>query len=73
MISPELPERTADMAAKQKLTYPIVWDEKSVVAEAFGLAFTLPDDLRTVYLGFATISPFVTAIRRGACPCQRGS
>ena len=40
------------MAAKQKLTYPIVWDEKSVVAEAFGLAFTLPDDLRTVYLGF---------------------
>ena len=40
------------MAAKQKLTYPIVWDEKSAVAEAFGLAFTLPDDLRTVYLGF---------------------
>lgn len=52
MISPELPERTADMAAKQKLTYPIVWDEKSAVAEAFGLAFTVPDDLKTVYLGF---------------------
>ena len=40
------------MAAKQKLTFPIVWDEKSKVAEAFGLAFTLPDDLRAVYLGF---------------------
>ncbi len=52
MISPELPERTADMAAKQKLTYPIVWDEKSTAAEAFGLAFTLPDDLRAVYMGF---------------------
>lgn len=52
MISPELPERTADMAAKQKLTFPIVWDEKSTVAEAFGLAFTLPDDLRAVYMGF---------------------
>ena len=52
MISPELPERTAGMAAKQKLTFPIVWDEKSTVAEAFGLAFTLPDDLRAVYLGF---------------------
>lgn len=52
MISPELPERTADMAAKQKLAYPIVWDEKSRVAEAFGLAFTLPDDLREVYRGF---------------------
>ena len=52
MISPELPQRTADMAAKQKLTFPIVWDEKSLVAQAFGLAFTLPDDLREVYLGF---------------------
>jgi peroxiredoxin len=52
VISPELPERTADMAAKQKLTYPIVWDKKSAAAEAFGLAFTVPDDLKTVYLGF---------------------
>jgi peroxiredoxin len=40
------------MAGRQNLTYPIVWDEKCAVAEAFGLAFTLPDDLRTVYLGF---------------------
>jgi len=40
------------MAAKQKLTYPVVWDEQSKVAEAFGLAFVLPDDLKQVYLGF---------------------
>lgn len=52
MISPELPERVADMAGKQKLTYPILWDEKSLVTKAFGLAFTLPDDLKQVYLGF---------------------
>jgi peroxiredoxin len=52
VISPELPERVADMAGKQKLTYPILWDEKSLVAQAFGLAFTLPGDLRQVYLGF---------------------
>lgn len=52
VISPELPERTADMATKQKLAFPITWDEQSKVAEAFGLAFTLPDDLRQVYLGF---------------------
>ena len=52
MISPELPERTADMAAKQKLAFPILWDEQSRVAEAFGLAFVLPDDLRQVYLSF---------------------
>jgi peroxiredoxin len=52
VISPELPARTADMAARQNLTFPIVWDEKSTVAQAFGLAFTLPDDLRQIYLGF---------------------
>lgn len=52
MISPELPERTADMAAKQKLTFPILWDRNCEIAEAFGLAFTLPEDLRAVYLGF---------------------
>jgi peroxiredoxin len=52
VISPELPQRTADLAAKHKLAFPILWDEKSMVAERFGLAFTLPDDLRQVYLGF---------------------
>ena len=52
MISPELPSYIATMAARHKLTFPILWDEKSKVAEAFGLAFTLPDDLRAVYLGF---------------------
>jgi peroxiredoxin len=40
------------MAAKQKLTFPILWDEQSRVAEAFGVAFVLPEDLRQVYLGF---------------------
>ena len=40
------------MAIKQKLAFPILWDEQSRVAEAFGLAFVLPDDLRQVYLGF---------------------
>ena len=40
------------MAAKHKLSFPIVWDRNCEVAESFSLAFTLPDDLRTVYLGF---------------------
>ncbi len=57
VISPELPVRTADMATKQKLTFPIVWDEKSAVAEAFGLAFMLPDDLREVYLSLGIDLP----------------
>jgi len=40
------------MAARHRLQFPIVWDEQCRVAEAFGLAFTLPADLRQVYLGF---------------------
>jgi peroxiredoxin len=52
VFSPEIASRIADMAAKQKLTFPILWDEQSKVAEAFGLAFVLPDDLREVYRSF---------------------
>jgi peroxiredoxin len=52
VISPELTQRTTAMAAKHKLTFPILWDELSKVAEAFGLLFSLPEDLKTVYLGF---------------------
>jgi peroxiredoxin len=40
------------MAAKQKLTFPILWDEKLKVSDSFGLTFVLPEDLRQVYLGF---------------------
>ena len=41
------------MAAQLKLTFPILLDEQSKVAEAFGgLVFSLPEDLKTVYLGF---------------------
>jgi len=45
------------MAGKQKLTYPILWDENSAVAAAFGLAFSLPDDLTAVYKGFGVDLP----------------
>jgi peroxiredoxin len=52
VISPQLGPAVADMARKQKLTFPILWDEKCSVAAAYGLAFSFPDDLRKVYLGF---------------------
>ena len=52
MISPELPSAIAALAARHHLTFPILWDDKSAVAEAYGLAFALPDDLREVYKSF---------------------
>jgi peroxiredoxin len=52
VISPQLPPAIAEMAQAQKLTFPILWDEKSKVSTAFGLTFSLPEDLKQVYLGF---------------------
>jgi peroxiredoxin len=49
-LSPELPKFSADLAAKHKLTFPILNDHGFAIAKAFGLAFTLPDDLKDVYL-----------------------
>ena len=52
MLSPELPQASAELAARHKLRFPILWDQRNEVAEAFGVAFALPDDLKAVYLGF---------------------
>ena len=40
------------MVEAQKLTFPILWDEKSKVSTAFGITHSLPEDLKQVYLGF---------------------
>lgn len=50
VLSPELPSFSADLAAKQKLTFPILDDHGLKIAKTFGLVFTLPDDLKSVYL-----------------------
>lgn len=52
MLSPELPAASADLATRHRLTFPILWDEGNRIAEAFGIAFALPEDLKAVYLGF---------------------
>ena len=49
VFTPELASYTADMAGKQSLTFPICHDQGSKIAEAFGLAFELPTDLRDIY------------------------
>jgi peroxiredoxin len=48
-VSPQLPEFLRDMKAKQKLRFDILHDKGSAVAERFGLAMQLPDDLIGVY------------------------
>lgn len=40
------------MAKKINLSIPILTDQDNAVAEEFGLVFSLPDELREVYLSF---------------------
>ena len=57
VFSPEKPDISKGLADKQKLAYPIVADHGLAIARAFGLAFTLPDDLKAVYQGFGIDLP----------------
>jgi peroxiredoxin len=50
VLSPELPRFSADLAAKQKLAFLILQDHGLKIAKAFGLVFTLPSDLKDLYL-----------------------
>ena len=50
VLSPELPTFSADLVSKHKITFPVLNDHRLTIATAFGLVFTLPDDLREVYL-----------------------
>jgi hypothetical protein len=49
-LSPELPTFSAELADKHKLTFPVLNDHGLTIAKASGLVFTLPDDLKDVYL-----------------------
>lgn len=50
VLSPELPRFSADLAQRHKLAFPILNDHGLTIAKKFGLAFTLPDDLKDLYL-----------------------
>jgi peroxiredoxin len=50
VLSAELPHFSADLAQRQKLAFPILNDHGLKIAETFGLAFKLPDDLKDLYL-----------------------
>jgi len=50
VLSPELPRFSADLAKRHKLAFPILNDHGLTIANTFGLVFTLPDDLKDLYL-----------------------
>ena len=47
-----MPEHNRELIRTRHLTFEVLTDRGNVVAERFGLRFTLPDYLRQVYRGF---------------------
>ncbi len=56
-ISPQREEYLRQVVNKHNLTFDVLRDAGNAVAERFGLKFTLPDDLRQVYLKFGIDLP----------------
>lgn len=51
-ITPSRPEFSRQLTKKLNLSIPILTDQNNTLAGKFGLIFTLPDDLREIYLSF---------------------
>ena len=48
-ISPQIPDESLTTAEKNELAYAVLSDTGSKTAQAFGIAFELPDELRPIY------------------------
>ena len=59
VISPQLPSYLHELKVKSKLDFDLLHDAKNRVAESYGLAMDLPDDLVAVYSKFGNDLPKV--------------
>jgi peroxiredoxin len=51
-ITPQLAEASRSLIEKQKISFDLLSDPGNAYAAELGLSFTLPDDLKGVYLSF---------------------
>jgi peroxiredoxin len=51
VVSPQVARTPRETAEPKPLTFEVLRDFGNRVAEEYGLVFTLPDDLREIYLG----------------------
>jgi peroxiredoxin len=52
-ITPQLAEASRSLIEKQRISFDLLSDPGNAYAAKLGLRFTLPDDLKAVYLGFS--------------------
>ncbi len=58
-ISPQTPRQNAFTADRHHLTFPILSDPASFVADQFGLAYTVPDTMRAYFRSILVNLPFL--------------
>ena len=51
-ITPQFPEASRSLIERHKISFDLLSDHGNQYAGALGLRFTLPDDLKQVYLSF---------------------
>ena len=56
-VSPEEPLHLREMAEQENLAFPVLHDSGGAVARAYGLNFTLPEDLQAIYRSFGIDLP----------------
>lgn len=56
-ISPQLPDNSLSMADKLDLTFEVLSDVGNRVAREFGLVYTLPAEMRSIYVDFGIDLP----------------
>ena len=56
-VSPQLPDNSLSTAEKLDLTFEVLSDVGNRVAREFGLVFTLPEEMRSIYLDFGIDLP----------------
>jgi peroxiredoxin len=51
-ISPQTPDSSLSTKQKDELQFQVLSDKHNTVARQFGIVFTLPEEIRTIYKGF---------------------
>lgn len=67
-ISPQTPDESLTTAEKNELAFPVLSDHGSRVAQAFGIAFDLAEELRPIYARFNHALPDVNGVDSWALP-----
>jgi peroxiredoxin len=56
-VSPQIPERNADVVKRHRLAFPVLSDAGNGYAKQLSLVFSLPEDLREIYRSFEIVLP----------------